>query len=325
MSQDMLNAQTLVERRRLRRSRSGWRIMAVVLAVLLVVGAVLSFTGIGERLTPRGEHIARVELAGFINFDDPMLALLERLKDDESVEAVIVRINSPGGVAVAGEALYGALRELGTTKPLVAVIDGMGTSAAYLAASASEHIVARNGSIVGSIGVLVQFPDVSRLLDTVGVTMHEVRSGELKAQPSVFAPPSEAAIGELETLIGDNFSWFVDQVAERRGISEASIRAFEGSVYTGSRAVDLGLVDEVGGQEEALAYLQATHDLSPDLEVVERAPSRPVEFGPLAASLGARIGLANDALEVQLSGEGLKNALRDALQLDGILSVWHGQ
>ena len=322
MSLDSLNAEALVERRRLRRSRSFWRVLAVVFFVALVAGLVAQSTGLMDRLTGRGDHVARVELNGFIDFDDPFLTLLETLEEDEQVQAVVLRINSPGGVAVAGEAIYTQLRKLADAKPVVTVIEGIGTSAAYLAASASEHIVARNGSIVGSIGVMAQFPDVSELLDTLGVTMYEVRSGELKAQPSIFGPPSEDALAEVERLIASNFDWFVDQIEERRGIDGAVIRGFEGTVFTGARSVEVGLVDAIGGENAAIAYLAETHGVDADIDVLDRTPSRPMTFaGPTAL---VRLALSDDE-PIRLDAEGLKDSVRDAMLLDGILSLWHGR
>lgn len=322
MDANPMSADSLVERRRLRRSRSFWRVASILLLVLGVAAFIANATGIADQITGRGEHIARVQLDGFINLDDPFLKLLEELGEDEDVQGVVLRINSPGGVAVAGEAIYAALRDLNETKPIVAVIDGLGTSAAYLAASASEHIVARNGSIVGSIGVLMQFPDVSGLLEHIGVTMHEVRSGDLKAQPSVFAPPSEDALEALNQLISDNFDWFVDQIEERRGISQATIRGFEGTVFTGARALDLGLVDALGGEDAGISYLAEAHGLNAEMDVLDRSPDRPLDW--TGARAMAVLSFGRDDGELRIDATGLRESLRDAMLLDGIMSLWHG-
>lgn len=326
MSMEGLTADTLIERRRLRRSRSFWRVAAIVLAVFGILGGLAVLTGLDERLTGRGDHIARIELEGFIDFNEPFIELTEALAEDDEVKAVILRINSPGGVSVAGEALYTALLQLGEAKPLVSVVDGIGTSAAYLAASAGEHIVARNGSIVGSIGVMAQFPDVSELLDTVGVAMYEVRSGELKAQPSIFSPPSEEALAELQGLIEDNFSWFIDQIEARRGLDGAVIRGFEGTVFSGRRAIETGLVDALGGEEAALAYLSETHGVDEDADVLDRDPDRQLSLsrGPAGRAM-AHLGIGADGASVNLSADGLREAVRDAMLLDGLVSLWHGR
>ena len=324
MSLENLSPEALVERRKLRRSRTTWRVLAVIFAVALVVGLIATQTPIADRLEARGEHIARVELAGFIDFDDPLLKLFETLSEDDQVQAVILRINSPGGLAVAGEALYTALGDLRAEKPLVAVVDGVGTSAAYLAAIASEHIVARHSSIVGSIGVVVQVPDASELLDTIGIEVTDIRSGELKAQPSFFTEPTDAALEALEVLVQDNFSWFVDQVADRRGLDGAVIRGFEGRVFTGTRGLEVGLVDALGGEDEAIAYLAEAHAIDAETKVVNRRPDRPVNLTGVAGQALATVGLGAEGGTLRITGEGLRETLRDAMLLDGIQSVWHG-
>ena len=322
MSMDMINADTLVERRRLRRSRTFWRVLAIILLVALVIGLIGQATGLNERLAGRGDHIARVELSGFIDFDDPFLDLLETLEEDDDVQAVIVRINSPGGIAVAGETIYTQLRALGDAKPLVAQIEGVGTSAAYLAASASEHIVARNGSIVGSIGVLMQFPDVSELLETIGIDVYELRSGELKAAPSVFSPPSEDALRDLETLIASNFDWFVAQIEARRNLDGAVIRGFEGRVFTGARGVEVGLVDALGGEAAARAYLTQTHAIDEDVDIIDRSPDRPLDWSGARAAISLVFG---EEQQITFNAGALKDSMRDAMLLDGLLSLWHGR
>ena len=152
--------------------------------------------------------------------------------------------------------------------------------------------------------------------------MYEVRSGELKAQPSIFSPPSEEAIAELESLIASNYAWFVAQIEERRSLPAAVIRGFEGTVFTGARGLDNGLVDAIGGQDEAVDYLAQTHGLDAELEVIARRPDRPVNWqGPSAM---ARLALGEGG-QVTLDAQGLRESVRDAMLLDGILSLWHGR
>jgi protease-4 len=168
----------------------------------------------------------------------------------------------------------------------------------------------------------MQFPDVSGLLDHIGVTMHEVRSGELKAQPSVFAPPSEEALEALNELISDNFDWFVAQIEERRGLSQATIRGFEGTVFTGSRGMELGLVDAIGGEEAGIDYLAQAHGLDNEMDVLDRSPDRPLDW--TGSSAMAVLGLSRDGGQLSIDATGLRESVRDAMLLDGIMSLWHG-
>ncbi|MEM1287253.1 MAG: signal peptide peptidase SppA [Pseudomonadota bacterium] len=323
MSYEELTPDTIIERRKLRRSRSTWRVLSVIFGVFLIIALLAFLTPLGDRLAARGDHIARVEVNGFIDFDRRLHDLIDDFAEEDDVKAVLLRINSPGGLAVGGEALFTALSELRETKPIVAVIDGVGTSAAYLTASAAEHIVARNGSIVGSIGVLAQIPDASELLGNVGVNVREVRSGALKAQPSLFNPPEDAAIDAVEAMIADNFNWFVDQIADRRSLDAAVIRGFEGRVFTGSRGVQIGLVDTIGGEDEAISYLSETHGIDEDTKILTRRPRGDSPLGGATASTLVKLGLDEGQIDLQFTGPAIRDSLRDAMLLDGILSVWH--
>src|SRR5690606_37690643 len=126
------------------------------------------------------------------------------------------------------------LLELSKKKPTVATMGTVGASAAYMAAIATDHIVARRTTITGSIGVIFQFPEVSQLLDKVGVQMDEIKSSPLKAEPSPFHAPTPEARAVIESIVRDSYDWFVDIVAERRGLdrSDALVLA-DGRIYTG--------------------------------------------------------------------------------------------
>src|SRR4029453_8617515 len=125
-----------------------------------------------------------------------------------SAKAVIVHINSPGGTVAGSEQLHDALLRLKAQKPRVVVVDGLAAAGGYIAALASDHIVAQQSSIVGSIGVLFQYPNVSELLKTVGVKVEEVKSTPLKAAPSGFEPTSPEARAAIESLVMDSYAWF---------------------------------------------------------------------------------------------------------------------
>ncbi|MBP0649880.1 S49 family peptidase, partial [Mycobacterium tuberculosis] len=130
------------------------------------------------------DRIARVSISGFIGTDPKYVKLFEDLGKDDHVKGVVVQIDTPGGSTAGGEAIYDALRDLSAKKPTTARIEALGTSAGYLIAIGADHVVARRNSLTGSIGVIVQWPDASRLLDTVGVKYEDVKSSPMKAEPS---------------------------------------------------------------------------------------------------------------------------------------------
>lgn len=310
-----------LEQRRLRRRVSFWRIAAIGLGLLAVLGLVARSTGDGYG---GSSQIARVAVEGLITDDRAQIELLKKVADDDRVKAVILSVNSPGGTTTGGEALYEAIAELRAKKPVVAVCGTMATSAAYMISLAADRILTRGNTITGSIGVIFQFPEVSGLLDKLGVKMHEIKSGPLKANPSPFQPLDAPGLALAQEMVKESQVWFLKLVAERRGIATSTVPGLEdGRIYSGRQALSLKLVDEIGGEREALAWLTASKDVESGLEVVDWKPKSDSQWSYLTgkASLADRFA-AWAGFEFASSLE--KNRLIQALQLDGLLSLWHG-
>ncbi len=310
----------LIDRRRLRRKLSFWRVAAVVVVALAALGAAL-ISGFGGVATfSSRDQIARVAIEGLITEDQDLLDLLEKVKDDDAVKAVVLRIDSPGGTTVGGEALYEAVRAIAAVKPVAAEVGTLAASAGYMIASGADHIVARRTSIVGSIGVIFQYVDASDLLDTVGVDVNAIKSSPLKAEPSPFAPAPEEAKAMIRRLIMDTYEWFVALVAERRDMSVAEARALaDGSIFTGSQGLERELVDALGGEAEVRRWLEDDRGVTKGLDIIDREPedegyaslfavARAMIFG--AFGLDSRAGSLQTAL------------LRKVGHLDGMVSLW---
>src|SRR3984893_10895219 len=262
-----LDSDVIVDRRRIRRKLTFWRVTAalVAIAAVAVVGVVVTPGGRGA-LTTSGS-IARVNIEGLIRSDQERVAALERLEDSQSA-AVIVHINSPGGTTAGSEQLYDALVRLKAKKPLVVVVEGLAASGGYITAIAADYIVAQQTSLVGSIGVLFQYPNFSDLLKTVGVKVEEVKSSPLKAAPNGFEPTSPEARAALESLVRDSYAWFRGLVKERRGRGDDLLeKAADGRVFTGHQALDLKLIDQLGDEKTAVAWLVAQKGVKSDLPV----------------------------------------------------------
>ncbi|MFK8032625.1 MAG: signal peptide peptidase SppA [Hyphomicrobiales bacterium] len=317
-----VNPDHLLDRRRLRRKLTFWRIGGLVLLAVILIAGIARVSGLDPLSSTRGPHIAEVSINGVIVGAKNRLDLLAELADEENVQAVILKINSPGGTTSGGEALYEAILELGEKKPVVATIDGIGTSAAYMAAIATNHVFARRASITGSIGVVYQSPNVSALLEKLGIRMEQIKSAPLKASPNPFEPTNPAAKAVIQDLINDSYDWFVDLVKDRRKFDDATARNLaDGRVYSGDRAAKLKLIDSIGGQKDAKEWLVSKHDLPADLKIRRRK----TEENETPLSLGARaifsaffrtIGLSN-------ADSGLIEAVSAPSQLDGLISVWH--
>jgi protease-4 len=317
-----LDSDVIVDRRRLRRKLTFWRVAAVVIAIAAIgiIGTLLSRGRAGFTTTG---SIARVNIEGLIRSDRDRVEALERLEKSKSA-AVIVHINSPGGTTAGSEQLYDALTRLKAKKPLVVVVEGLAASGGYITAIAADHIVAQQSSLVGSIGVLFQFPNVSELLKTVGVKVEEVKSSPLKAAPNGFEPTSPEAREALDALVKDSYAWFKGIVKERRGLDDAQLeKVADGRVFTGRQAVDLKLIDQLGDEKTAITWLVEQKGVDKDLPV--RDYKLEPRFGDLtflrtAASVTLdALGLG--AIARQIEHAGVAQAV-DRLSLDGMLALW---
>lgn len=315
-----LEADQIVDRRRLRRKLSFWRVVgfaALAVALLAVMGLVAGVGAFGGR---GGPQIARLSITGFITEDRDQIALIKALTEADSVKGVIVAIDSGGGASVGGEALYDALRKLAAAKPTVATMGTVGASAAYLAALATDHIVAHRTTITASIGVIFQYPEIGDLLRKLGIDFEEIKSGPLKSEPSLFEPASEEARRMIAALVQDSFNYFVDIVAERRNLPrDTALALADGRIVSGGQALDLKLIDAIGGEDVALAWLGGK-GVDVDLPIVDWKPRRDggwFSIPGFAAWIAGQLGLAP---AVPL----LDDILPERLKLDGLLSVWHG-
>lgn len=313
----------IVDRRRLRRKLTFWRGLGAVLLVGAAVGLAAWWTD-GAGLLPKSSpHVARITIGGIIRNERERLELLDDI-GKSGARAVIVSIDSPGGTVVGSEALYDALRRLNAKKPVVAVVEGMAASGAYIAALGTERIFAPRNALVGSIGVLFQYPNVTDLLKTVGVSVEEIKSSPLKAAPNGFTPTSPEARAAIESLVVDSYDWFKGLVAERRDISGATLAsASDGRVFTAHQGLPMHLVDEIGDERTARAWLAREKGVPETLAVRDwRTRRTGDEFGWLrgaASAAMAGLGLGNiSGLIIDVADNTAANA-----RLDGLLALWH--
>lgn len=313
------DADAITARRRLRRSLTLWRVLAVVTGIVAVLA--LAYAATGGRLGLRGDHIARVRIDGMITGDEKTLKLLEEIEKSNRVKALIVAIDSPGGTTAGSEAIYESLRKIAAKKPVASTMGTVAASGGYITAIGTDYIVARGNTITGSIGVIFQWTDLEKLLETVGVKMEEVKSGELKAEPNPFGPPSERVLQVTNEMVQDSFKWFSGLVAERRGIEESRIVAAQGRVFTGRQALQEKLVDAIGGEEVAVKWLTEKKSVPASLEVIEWKLRSELD------SFGFGVAIAQGALEAV----GLKDFAEaladraDAVRLDGLVSLWQAR
>ena len=316
-----LETETVIDRRRMRRHVTFWRTVAVV-------GLALAFGGLVFRADNMGSiagihEIARISVEGTITESRDQLKMLKKIEEADHVDALIVFVNSPGGTTTGGEALYESLRRIAKKKPVVAQFGTLAASAGYIVGLGSDHIVARGNTITGSVGVIMQWPEVSTLLDKLGVKMNEIKSGELKASPSPFKPMDEASREVTQRMVSEGFKWFLELVESRRGVKPAEVPGLEkGRIFSGREALTFRLVDEIGGEAEAVKWLQEQRGIRKSLKVVDWKPKKESGFG-IWSSLGDAAADLLGETGSSVIGIAQRDRTLSTLGLDGLVSVWH--
>jgi protease IV len=319
-----LDADLIVDRRRMRHKLTFWRVLAVVVAILAVAGFV-GLLGNRTGFAGTGAYIARVTIQGLIRDDQERVKQLDKLAQSSAARAVIVHVDSPGGTTAGSEQLYDALTRLKEKKPLVIVVDGLAASGGYITAIAGDHIVAKQTSLVGSIGVLFQYPNVGDLLTKLGVKVETIKSSPLKAAPDGFEPTSPEARAAIEAVIKDSYAWFKGIVQDRRHLNDDELQTVaDGRIFTGHQAVGLKLVDELGDERSGIAWLASEKKIDAklpvrDYQLHDRFSDLPFLHAAAAAALDAA-GLGTFARA--LDDWGTMRAV-ERLNLDGLLALWH--
>jgi protease-4 len=313
-----LDPDILIDRRALKRRVSFWRVLAIVAAVVAVIAA-LGAGGAFKAFVPATQaQIARISISGFISPDRKLLDLIERVGKADEIKGVVIDIDSGGGASVGGEAIYEAVHKLAGKKPTTAFIGSIGASAAYMIALGADHIVARKTALTASIGVLAEWPDATKLLDTVGVKFDSVRSSPIKGKPDGVTPTPQEAKDMLNLAILDTYKYFVDLVSDRRHMPMDQVKVLaDGRVVTGVQAKDLKLIDDVGEESVAIDWLEKERGVAANLPVRDWKPKKD-EFDLFSMS-----SLAEGITRGILSATGLDETIRSWRTLDGLQSVWH--
>lgn len=291
-----LSPDLMLDRRRLKRRLLAWQ----VVAILALVGLV--FFGVARRGGPAlssRAHIVRVSVSGIISDDRKLVEQVDALAKDASVPAVMLVVDSPGGTVAGGEALHDAFAHVAAAKPLIVVMGGTAASAAYMISVPATRIFARAATLTGSIGVILETGEISGLLGKLGITADALISGPLKDQPSFTHPLSPAGRVYLQGVVADLFDQFVSIVATGRHMDPDKVRTLaDGRAYTGRQALGLGLIDELGGEHEARAWLAANKHIATTLPIDDLNQQTWFQrnFGKPNGLLGALLGLGPVAM-----------------------------
>jgi protease-4 len=224
---------------------------AVALAFLVV-----SFAMHGEEfsMSGLGGRVGLVEIVGDINGSEDVVDQVQRMERDAAVKAVVLRLDSPGGGVAASQEIYDAVRRLRDEgKPVVASMGGVAASGAYYVACAADSIVANPGTLTGSIGVIMSFPNTEELFRKVGVRFETIKTGKFKDTGTMWRPMTDEERALLQGVLVNVYDQFIDVIVEGREMERGEILPYaDGRIFSGHQAADYGFVDRLGSEEDAI-------------------------------------------------------------------------
>ncbi|MFO0388965.1 MAG: signal peptide peptidase SppA [Alphaproteobacteria bacterium] len=299
-----INADTLLDRLYLKAQIARWRLLAIAFGVL----ALIIFFDKNSLHSPiEGDFIARLTFDQIVLDDQRIYELIDDVASNPRAKAVVVWLDTPGGSAVAGEEIYLRLRELSKEKPVIAVMRSVAASAGYMIALGADHIIAREGTITGSIGVLMESFEVTELAEKIGVKPVIIKTAPLKASPNPLEKTTPEAERVIQEVIDDFYGRFVEMVAERRKLpKERALSLADGRVYSGKRALEYKLIDAIGGEQEAMVWLTEQKKIKPDLDIKDIK---------IEEELGFFDQLAESTSKIFFNSK--------SIGLDGMAAIWH--
>lgn len=252
----------LFERDKLKSNLQRWK-------WLFFASLILSSLLVARTSAPKNpDMIARIKIDGVIDHDQLLLDKLRSIQEDPKIKAVILHINSPGSTAFAGEELYIALKRLSQKKPIVSVIGMVAASGGYMTALGTDYILARNMSLTGSIGVLYQSFEAVELAKKLGIKFIGIKSSPLKASPNPMEVMTKEAEAAAKATVQDSYQVFLQMFMDNRSFTkEEALKLANGRVYTGLRAKELNIIDAIGGEEEAIAWLEDEKKLTAKMKI----------------------------------------------------------
>jgi protease-4 len=261
----------IIERKQNKLKLRLWKLATILMFIVLIVVMIKKFDlPSSEYVTTNSNYIAAVSIEDIIFEDTKRDKRLEKIIDDDKINALIVNVNSPGGTVVGSEKIYNILRKISAKKPVVIVMGTLAASGGYLISLGGDYIISHNGTITGSIGVILQTLEVTDLAKTLGITFNNFKSGELKAAPNPTEKVTEAVRQAIMSNVQDTYDYFIELVALRRGLAIEEVKKIaDGRIYSGRQALKLKLVDAVGSEDDAIQWLQEVKKIDKDLKVKE--------------------------------------------------------
>ena len=240
--------------------------VATIALAFFVVNVAMS----GDEMAFASLHgrVGLVEVVGEIAESEMVVDQLDRMQRDATVKSIVLRIDSPGGGVAASQEIYDAVRRVRDEgKPVVASMGGVAASGGYYVACAADSILANPGTLTGSIGVIMSFPNTEELFRKVGVKFETIKTGKFKDVGSMWRPMTEDERTLLQEVLGNVYDQFVDAIVDGRGMAREDILPYaDGRIFSGEQAMEYGFVDRLGSLEDAI-------DMASELGGIEGRPS----------------------------------------------------
>lgn len=243
----------------------------IFFALIFVVIAVLSLMMTFSRKVPLGDKVALVRVTGMIVDSTDVIEELKEYEKDNSIKAVILRVDSPGGAVAPSQEIYEEILKLKEKKKIVVSMGTVAASGGYYISAPADKIVANAGTLTGSIGVIMEIPNISGLMQKIGVETQVIKSGEHKDIASMFKSlkPEEKQI--LQNVLDDVHDQFIQAVSEGRKMEFEEIKKLaDGRIFTGRMAKEAGLVDELGNLQDAIRLAGELTGIKGEPEVVQK-------------------------------------------------------
>ena len=237
-----------------------------------------------------GKKVGIIQVSGPIISSNTIVKDLENYRNRKDISAILVRIDSPGGLVAPTQEIYEKIKAIKEEKPIIASMGSVAASGGYYIALGADSIIANQGTIVGSIGVIMNYPVMTELLDKVGIEFETVKSGELKDVGSYSRQVTEADRKHLNDMVNDMYGQFVNAVSENRSLTkEEVVKIADGRVYTGKQSKELGLIDVIGTFEDAVLIAGTMGQITGKPKTVQVNKKRPSVLDWFTGNLGQTV------------------------------------
>ena len=247
-----------------------WRTLTFLMVfILLILSNYVDISSISNFLN--NEYIAKVNIDGKIETNEELNNLLKSIAKDDHIKGLMLNINSPGGTITGSEILYQNIRNIAKRKPVVALLNDFAASGGYMTAVAADYIIGRHTTITGSIGVIMQYVGIKSLAEKMGISLKSIKSSNLKAATSPLEELTEEKEESVRRIVNESYKYFVDIVADRRKMEKDQVlKLADGSIYIGSEALAIGLIDQIGGEDEAMDWFHSQNIKTKKINVLSK-------------------------------------------------------